>query len=102
MTSGWLDKTREYKALLTSWCRSCRTAGCSRARRSGGDLLVEAEVLFDGGDADFELKAFVDFALFELGELGVEEVDAVFGRHLSANICDVVFGRHLRRLSSIW
>jgi hypothetical protein len=34
-------------------------------------------VLFDGGDADFELKAFVDFAHFELGEFGVEAVGAV-------------------------
>jgi hypothetical protein len=30
---------------------------------SGGDLLVEAEVLFDGCDADFELEAFVEVRL---------------------------------------
>jgi hypothetical protein len=40
--------------------------------RSGGELFVEAEVLFDRGDADFELEAFVDFVLFELGQLGVD------------------------------
>jgi hypothetical protein len=31
-----------------------------RWRRLGGDLLVEAEVLFDRRDADFELEAFVE------------------------------------------
>jgi hypothetical protein len=62
---------------------------------SGGDLLVEAEVLFDCGDADFELEAFVDFVLLELGQLGVEAIDVVFGCHLSAKIRDVVFSRHL-------
>jgi hypothetical protein len=31
-------------------------------------------VLFDCGDADFELEAFVDFVLFEFGELGVETI----------------------------
>jgi hypothetical protein len=50
--------------------------------RSGGDFLVEAEVFFDCGDADFELLAFVDFVLLELGQLGVETVDVVFGRHV--------------------
>jgi hypothetical protein len=45
-----------------------------RWRGSGGDLLVEAEVRFDRGDADFKLEAFVDFALLELGQLGVETI----------------------------
>jgi hypothetical protein len=42
---------------------------------SGGDLLVEAEVLFDGGDADFELAEpcvqTMDFA----GEVGLDAAD---------------------------
>jgi hypothetical protein len=37
--------------------------------RSGGDFLVEAEMLFDCGDADFKLKSFVDFVLAEIGRL---------------------------------
>jgi hypothetical protein len=45
--------------------------------RSGGDLLVEADVLFNGSDADFKLEAFVDFVLLELGQLGVEAFDVV-------------------------
>jgi hypothetical protein len=52
-------------------------------------------MFFDCGDADFELKAFVDFVLLELGKLGIETFDVVFGRYLSAKIGDVVFGRHL-------
>jgi hypothetical protein len=32
-------------------------------------------MLFDVGDADFELEAFVDFVLLEFGELGVEAID---------------------------
>jgi hypothetical protein len=52
-------------------------------------------MLFDRSHADFELEAFVDLALLELGQLGVQALDVVFGRHLSANICDVVFGRYL-------
>jgi hypothetical protein len=47
----------------------------------GGDLLVEAEVLFDGGDADFKLESLVDFVFLEL-QLGVEAFDVVFGRHV--------------------
>jgi hypothetical protein len=31
-------------------------------------------MLFDCGDADFKLKSFVDFVLFELGQLGVETI----------------------------
>ena len=42
----------------------------------GGDLLVEAEVLFDGGDADFKLESLVDFVFLEL-QLGVEAFDVV-------------------------
>jgi hypothetical protein len=38
------------------------------------DLFVESEMLFDRGDADFELEAFVDFALLELSQLGVETI----------------------------
>jgi hypothetical protein len=49
-------------------------------------------MLFDRCDADFELLAFVDLVLFELGELGVElfdaAVEACFGR------CEIVFGGH--------
>jgi hypothetical protein len=63
--------------------------------RSADDLFVEAEMFFNRGDADFELEAFVDFALLELGQLGVKAVDVVFGCHLSAKIRDVVLGRHL-------
>src|SRR5271155_5611028 len=37
-----------------------RIAGCECAPGSGSDLLVEAEVLFDSGDADFKLEAFVE------------------------------------------
>jgi hypothetical protein len=44
-------------------------------RWSGGDLFVKAEMLFDGGNADFELEAFVDLAFLELGQLGVEAID---------------------------
>jgi hypothetical protein len=40
-----------------------------RRCRSGGDRFVEAEMLFDCGDADFKLEAFVDFVLLELGQL---------------------------------
>ena len=36
--------------------------GVTEPRRSGGDLLVEAEMLFDCGDADFELEAFVEIS----------------------------------------
>jgi hypothetical protein len=32
-------------------------------------------VLFDYGDADFKLEAFVDFVLLELGQLRVEAID---------------------------
>jgi hypothetical protein len=37
-------------------------------------------VFFDHGDADFELLAFVDFVLLELGELGVEAIDGRRGK----------------------
>jgi hypothetical protein len=77
------------------------------ACRSGCDSLVETEVLFDGGDADFELEAFVDFVLLELGQLGVEVIN--FSRKLgldAVDFCvklvdalvqpgDAVFGRHV-------
>jgi hypothetical protein len=39
-------------------------------------------------------KPFVDLSVLELGQLGVETVNVVFGRHLSAKTRDVVFGRH--------
>jgi hypothetical protein len=50
---------------------------------SGGDFLVEAEVLFDRWDANFELFTFVEFVLLEFGELGVEAIYfcAVVGLH---------------------
>jgi hypothetical protein len=48
----------------------------SRAEtRLGGDLFVDAEVLFDRCDADFELFALVDFVFFELGQLRVDAID---------------------------
>jgi hypothetical protein len=80
--------------------------------RPGGDLFAEAEVLLDGGDADFKLEAFVDLGLLELGQLGidsielpVEDLDAavkprfdcgeiVFGCHFFAKIRDIVLGGH--------
>jgi hypothetical protein len=34
--------------------------GVTEPRRSGGDLFVEAEVLFDCGAADCELEALVE------------------------------------------
>jgi hypothetical protein len=84
MTSGWLDKTREYKALLIELVPLSH----GRARRSGGDLLVEAEVLFNRCDADFKLEAFVDFALLKLGQLGVEAIDFAGEVGLDAvNLC---------------
>jgi hypothetical protein len=57
-------------------------------------------VFFDGCDADFELEAFVDFVLLELGQFGVEPID--FGGkvgldvvHLFVEASDVVLGRHV-------
>jgi hypothetical protein len=47
----------------------------------GGDLLVEAEMLFEGADAHFELQALVNLALLELGQLGVE---AIFAERLES------------------
>jgi hypothetical protein len=52
-------------------------------------------MLFDFGDADFELEALVDLVVFKLAEFGVEAIDVGFGCHLSAKIRDVVFGRHV-------
>jgi hypothetical protein len=52
-------------------------------------------VFFDRRNADFKLKAFVDFVLLELGQLGVEAVDVVPGRHLLAKIRKIVLGRHV-------
>jgi hypothetical protein len=46
-----------------------------RWRQSGGDLHVDAEVIFDRGDTDFELEALVDFVLLELGQLRVDAVN---------------------------
>jgi hypothetical protein len=37
-------------------------------------LFFDIELLFDRRDANFELPAFVDFMLFELGELRVEAI----------------------------
>jgi hypothetical protein len=47
----------------------------------------------DFRDADFKLKASVDFVLLELGQLGVETIDVVLGCHLSAKIRNGVFAR---------
>jgi hypothetical protein len=68
--------------------------------RSGGDLLVEAEVLFNRCDADFELLAFVDFVLLELGQLGVEAIEfrvELVDTTVEARLdcCEIVFGRHV-------
>jgi hypothetical protein len=73
----------------------CSAGSWSLVAPRGGDVLVEAEVLFDCGDTDFKLEALVDFSLLELGELGVEALDVVFGCHLSAKIRDVVLSRHV-------
>jgi predicted ATP-grasp superfamily ATP-dependent carboligase len=92
--------------------------------RSGGDFLVDAEMLFDVGDADFKLEALVDFVLLELAHLGVKAIDfsvelvnpaiesrfdcgeIVLGRHvlddLRKHISEFVEGRflwrHMRRV----
>jgi hypothetical protein len=50
-------------------------------------------MLFYGGDADFKLEAFVDLALLELGELGVELFDAAIEARLDC--CEIVLGRHV-------
>ncbi len=67
----------------------------------GGDLLVDAEVLFDRGDADFELQTLVDLMLLELGQLRVEPID--FGSKVGLDVVDlgieagdVRFGGHGR------
>jgi hypothetical protein len=73
----------------------CRLQRRQRNNCSGDEFIVDTEVLFDCGDADFKLEAFVDLALLELAELGIEAFDIVFGCHLSANIRNVVFGRHV-------
>jgi hypothetical protein len=64
-------------------------------------------MLFDCGDADFKLKSFVDFVLFELGQLGVETIYLPSEIGLDAvDLCvelvdagveagDVVFRRHV-------
>jgi hypothetical protein len=39
------------------------------------DFLVEAEVFFNRGDADFKLFAPVDFPLLKFGQLRVDAVD---------------------------
>jgi hypothetical protein len=74
-------------------------SGSRLSRRSGGDLLVEAEVFFDRGDADCELEAFVEIGrevflddseiarvviknLRVIGERGFHVRDVVFGRHV--------------------
>jgi hypothetical protein len=67
------------------------TAGRSRARRSGGNFLVEAEVFFDSGDADFELEPFVDFALLELVQVTSARTDlherALWGDNRTVSCC---------------
>jgi hypothetical protein len=79
---------------------------------SGGDLLVEAEVLFNCGDADFKLEAFVEIGcevflddgeiarvviehLRVIGERGFHVGDVVLGRHLLAKIREIVLGGHV-------
>src|SRR5208282_5869200 len=81
-------------------------SGAERRRRrwcrSGDDLLVEAEVLFNCGNA---LKGVIDFFL-EAGDildLFSEIVEIPANRfkfalntcQLPAEVCDVVLGRHL-------
>ena len=66
--------------------------------RSGGDLLVEAEVLFDRGDADFKLEAFVEIGreVFlddsEIARVVIENLRVIGERGF--HVGDVVFGRH--------
>jgi hypothetical protein len=72
-----------------------------------GDFLVDAEMLLDVGDADFELKTLVDFIFLELGQLGVKAIDfgskvGLDGVDLRVELVDadvqagnVVFGRHV-------
>jgi hypothetical protein len=42
--------------------------------RSGGDFVVEAEVPFDRGHANFELFALINFAFLEFCQLYVEPI----------------------------
>jgi hypothetical protein len=75
---------------VRAWCRGQRKPYC----RSGGNLLVDAEMLFDCGDADFELEALIYFALLKLGQLGVKAINfggkvglhAVFVSNLSMRV----------------
>jgi hypothetical protein len=39
------------------------------------EFSVDAEMLLYVGDADFKLKALIDFVFLELGQLGVEAID---------------------------
>ena len=63
---------------------------------SGGDLLVEAKVLFDGCDADIELEAFVELgreAFLDDGEIArviIENLRVVGERGFHGG--DVVLG----------
>jgi hypothetical protein len=38
-------------------------------------VRLETELSFNRGDADFQLKALVNFGFLELGQLGVEAID---------------------------
>jgi hypothetical protein len=53
--SEWLDKACEYMGAFDGVGDApVARQGVTEPRRSGGDLFVEAEVLFDCGDADCE------------------------------------------------
>ena len=73
--------------------------GVTEPRRSGGDLFVEAEVLFDCGDADCELEALVEIGshvILDDGEVGrvvIKNLRVIGERRF--HVRDVVFGRHL-------
>ena len=66
---GWSDAARVFPGGPR-----VRRAGTRQFCGLGRDLLVEAEVLFDRGDADFKLQALVYFVLLELGQLGVDAI----------------------------
>jgi hypothetical protein len=70
-------------------------------RWSGGDLLIETQVLFDCGDVDFKLKAFVDFSLLELGQLGVEAMSSLVAISLRRSAMSSLVAIRLTTKSSI-
>jgi hypothetical protein len=67
--------------------------------RSGGDLFVEAEVLFDRRDADFKLEASVEIGceVFlddgEIARMVIENLRVIGERGF--HVGDVVLGRHV-------